>query len=136
MPSDRKSIPTGGATMQLDAIADDLEEVAVPDLGPSMPAPPPLPPKKASTSVWIIGALVVLLATGLGLGVGLYVLNSSTPETPTAAAPPAEPEAPVEPEEAAEPEATDDGTHNVVSLDDVVFDGTEEPAEEEAAPSE
>lgn len=121
--------------MQLDAIADDLEEVAVPDLGEgvSQGAPPPLPPKKAGASVWIIGALVVLLATGLGLGVGLYVLNTSTPETPTAAAAPAEPEP-----EAAEPEPeaseAEEPATNVVSLDDVVFDGTEEPADDEPAP--
>lgn len=122
MARDEKRGPAGGATMQLDAIADDLEEFDAPDLAHQMSAPPPLPPKKAGKGVWIAGALVVILATGLGLGVGLYVLNRS-PEPAATDQAVAEPATQAEQGAEATGEAGADG-ENVVSLEEVVFDDT------------
>lgn len=103
----REDIPDAGATMQIDALTDDLEE-----LGPSVPAlPPPLPPKKASTAMWVIGVLVVVLMMALGVGAG-FVLFGSEP------APVVQPAAePREPEETA-PAPADD----VVQMEEVVFE--------------
>lgn len=124
----KKPVATGGATMQLDAVVDDLEEV--PDVGgladlPRGTAPPPLPPKKAGAGAWIAGVAVVLLMTGAGLGIGYYVLGWGQPaQAPQAAAPRAEVEAA---EELAEPEQADDQAEaepaeDVVQLDEFVID--------------
>jgi len=132
----KKPVATGGATMQLDAVVDDLEEV--PDVGgladlPRGTAPPPLPPKKAGAGAWIAGVAVVLLMTGAGLGIGYYVLGWGQPaQAPQAAAPRAEVEAEVAAtEELAEPDQADDQAHDqaeaepaedVVQLDEFVID--------------
>ncbi len=109
--------------MQIDAIADDLEDLGPPsDFGA---APPPLPPKRVSKGVWIAGAVVVVLMVALGIGAGVVLLGGDEPAAATQGAatePSAEPEAPAEgPAEG-----------NVVQMDEVVF-GAEE---EETAPAE
>lgn len=106
--------------MQIDAIVDQLEDLGDSDFGP---APPPLPPKRASKAMWIVGALVVLLMAGLGVGLGVYLFGGSEPPPAAAAAHPAPAPAP-EPEPAAE-RATPEP--DVVQMDEVVF-GAEEPA--------
>ncbi|GAB5541268.1 MAG: hypothetical protein SangKO_010280 [Sandaracinaceae bacterium] len=133
----RENAPGGGATMQLDAVIDDLEEV--PDVGgladlPRGTAPPPLPPKKAGAGAWVAGIAVVALMAGLGLGFGWYVLGwgqtEAEPVADVAEAEPAEADtAPVEaaPEEsgAAEGEETlpaDEESSDVVQLDEFVID--------------
>jgi len=124
-----------GATMQLDAIVDDLEEFETPgDLAHALSGPPPLPPKKASKAMWVVGGLVVLIASGAAVGIGLFLFGGSEPAAPaTEASAPAEPEpaageatpteapAPSAPSEAAPTEATGEST-------DVEATG-EEPAE-------
>jgi len=102
--------------MQIDAFVDGMEELG--DLGPGAPLPPPLPPKKASKGMWIVGVLVVLLAAGLGIGAGWFLLAGQQPTAPLPVPPAPRPVAePVEPE--APPE--------VMQLDEVVFD-SDEPA--------
>lgn len=88
--------------MQIDAI--DLQDLG--ELGIGGELPPPLPPKKTSKLTWIIGALVVLLAAGLGIGAGFFLLAGSSDDPPPAAAP----SAPPAPDEA-----------DVVQMDEVVF---------------
>lgn len=108
----------GGETMQLDALVDDFEEVDIPDLGSH--APPPLPPEKAGFGVWIAGGLVVLLAAGVAIGIGLYLKTSSEPAPAASApAPPAE-----------EPPA-EESPATRIQMDDIVFG--DEPAEGEPA---
>ncbi len=103
----REDIPDAGATMQLDAIVDDLDDIAAPGgYGPSMP--PPLPPKKVSPVVWVIGGLVVALMIALGVGAGFVLFGG-------------EAEPVVQPAPAAEPGP------GVVQMEEVVF----EPAAEE-----
>jgi len=87
--------------MQIDAI--DLQDLG--ELGIGGELPPPLPPKKTSKLTWIIGALVVLLAAGLGIGAGFFLFAGSSEEPPAAA--PSAPPAPVEPD--------------VVQMDEIVF---------------
>ncbi|HEY8428882.1 MAG TPA: hypothetical protein VIL20_10925 [Sandaracinaceae bacterium] len=94
----REDIPDAGATMQIDAIADELL-----DLGPTQgdapgpPLPPPLPPKKVGKAVWIVGALVVLAMIALGIGAG-YALFGGEPAPPPAAAARPTPSAPSPPD--------------------------------------
>lgn len=123
----RGEIRDAGATMQVDALVDELE-----DLGPPSnfgPAPPPLPPKKASKLVWVVGALVVLLAAALGIGAGIYILGGETPPPVTQA--PQEIARPAAAPPAAEPTAAEpapaEPAHDVVQMDEVVF-GADEPA--------
>lgn len=119
MAGNKRSRPDPGATMQIDAIVDQLEDLGDSDFGP---APPPLPPKRASKAMWIVGALVVLLMAGLGVGLGVYLFGGSEPAPAAVAAPP--PPAAPEPAPAvdrAEPQP------DVVQMDEVVF-GAEEPA--------
>jgi hypothetical protein len=124
MAGNKRSRPDPGATMQIDAIVDQLEDLGDSDFGP---APPPLPPKRASKAMWIVGALVVLLMAGLGVGLGVYLFGGSEPAPAAVAAPPAPAlpaPAPAAPEPAvdrAEPQP------DVVQMDEVVF-GAEEPA--------
>jgi hypothetical protein len=117
--------PTGAATMQIDALVDDMEELP----GEEEPAfrgsgPPPLPPKRVNKAVWIVGIFVILLASGLGVGFGILVFGGAKRPPPavvrTAPAhpPPAPAKAP-----AAEPP-------DVVQMDEVVFD-----VEESAPPA-
>jgi len=114
----------GGETMQLDAIADDFEEVDIPDLG--VHAPPPLPPKSAGFGVWIAGGLVVLLAAGAAVGIGLYLKSTSVEPAPAAAAsPPAEP---------VEAEAPEEAPATRIQMDDIVFG--DEPSDDEGAEPE
>jgi hypothetical protein len=122
----------GNRTMQLDAVVDELEEVAPPpDVGADAAAPPPLPPKKPSKAIWIVGALVIVVAAGLGIGVGVFLLGD---EEPAATAAGAEGEATgATPRETAAPPAdqgeagdqADDGAEgegdDVVQMDEVVF---------------
>ncbi|HJL20565.1 MAG TPA: hypothetical protein RMH99_33215 [Sandaracinaceae bacterium LLY-WYZ-13_1] len=82
--SDRP-VPDGGRTMQLDAVVDDLEEVAPPDVGTGRP--PPLPPKKPKTALYVVAGIVILLAAGLGVGAGAVLLGDD-PAPEGAAAPP------------------------------------------------
>lgn len=138
----RENPPGGGATMQLDAVIDDLEEV--PDVGgladlPRGTAPPPLPPKKAGAGAWVAGIAVVALMAGLGLGFGWYVLGwGQTEAEPVADVAESEPaEAAAAPEEAAPEEAApeesgaaegeetlpaDEESSDVVQLDEFVID--------------
>ncbi|HBQ16512.1 MAG TPA: hypothetical protein DEF51_37050 [Myxococcales bacterium] len=133
----RENAPGGGATMQLDAVIDDLEEV--PDVGgladlPRGTAPPPLPPKKAGAGAWVAGIAVVALMAGLGLGFGWYVLGwGQTEAEPVADVAEAEPaEADTAPEEAAPEESgaaegeetlpADEESSDVVQLDEFVID--------------
>ncbi|MCA9608817.1 MAG: hypothetical protein KC619_24605 [Myxococcales bacterium] len=136
----RKRKPgTPDATMQLDAVADDFEVIDAPSLDAMGPgAPPPLPPKKAGTSAWLVGGLVVVLAAAAAVGIGLVLRSMRTPApTPAAAAePPPAPQTPVAeaPEAPAEAPAT-------VQMEAIVFDEGEvdegaepDPAEAPAAP--
>ena len=133
----RENAPGGGATMQLDAVIDDLEEV--PDVGgladlPRGTAPPPLPRKKVGAGAWVAGIAVVALMAGLGLGFGWYVLGwGQTEAEPVADVAEAEPaEADTAPEEAAPEESgaaegeetlpADEESSDVVQLDEFVID--------------
>ncbi len=136
MGKGRKGSTGGGATMQLDAIVDDLEEIDAPRLG-GAGLPPPLPPKKASRGVWIVGALVVVIATSLGLAVGFAFLTGSSEGEASAPAAPGPVGAAASPDSAAEPsiegaapaeDPEEEAEPNVVSLDEIVFDGTPEEA--------
>ncbi len=118
MAGPSKRVPHAGETMQIDAFVESMEELG--DLGPGASLPPPLPPKKASRGMWIVGAIVVLLAAGLGIGAGWFLLAGQSPPAP--AAMPASP-APAAPQPAEEPEAPPE----VMQLDEVVFD-SDEPA--------
>lgn len=126
----------GGMTMQLDAVVDSMEDVAVaPDVGPVMSRPPPLPPPKISKGMWIVGVLIVLAMAGLGIGAGAYMLGSGG-DTPTATAPstPATPGPTAgTPSEGTPGEGTpSEGTPSegepsgVVQLDEIVFDDSAE----------
>lgn len=131
----RKRNPgTPDATMQLDAVVDDLEEIEAPVLAEmhldSM-APPPLPPKRAGASAWLVGGLVVVLAACAAIGIGLVLRATRTgaAPTPAAAATPPAPETP-----AAEEPATEPAT---VQMEAIVFDdevAAEPAAEEEPEP--
>jgi hypothetical protein len=102
--------------MQIDAFVDGMEDLG--DLGPGAPLPPPLPPKRASKAMWIVGVIVVLLAAGLGIGAGWFILAGETaPVAPAAVPAPAPAPPPAAPEAAPE----------VMQLDEVVFD-SDEPA--------
>lgn len=96
--------------MQLDGVADQLEEL---DLPPELAdrlisrVPPPLPPRRFSPIAWAAVIAVVLLAAGLGLGAGYYLLGWW--HTDTAAPAPAE-------------ETEGEGGHDVVRIDEVVID--------------
>lgn len=122
----RQDIPDAGATMQIDSIADQLEDYEAADqLGA---APPPLPPRRGSKAMWAVGGVVVLLAGGLGLTAGIYLLREGASEVP--------PSAPVvEPATAADPSPPSEGA-DVLQMDEFVFG--DEPAagapEPEAAP--
>lgn len=112
--------PPDGGTMQLDAMVDDMEEVEPPgDLLDRVSAPPPLPPKKVSTTMWIVGGLVVFVGAGAALGIGLYMMSTTT-DTPETAAPEEPPPAPAVPPEDDTEEASPDETPNVV-MDEFVF---------------
>jgi hypothetical protein len=112
-----------GRTMQIDALVDELEDLGPPsDFGP---APPPLPPKRAGKTMWIVGALVVLLMAGLGIGLGVFLFGAPEPSAATRAPAPApvpqpSPAEPSTPPAPAEP-------RDVVQMDEVVF-GAERPA--------
>ena len=117
----REESPDAGATMQIDAIADDLEDIEapggyLPDPGPSLP--PPLPPKRVGKAVWVVGGLVVVLMIALGVGAGFVLFGGDDPAPVAPASPPptesTEPEAP-----AAEPE--------VMQIDEVVFEAPADP---------
>lgn len=104
----REDIPDAGATMQLDAIVDDLEDIVPPGAyGPSMP--PPLPPKRVSPVMWLVGGLVVALMIALGVGAGFVLFGGEAEPVVQPAAPAAEPDP------------------GVVQMEEVVF---EAPAEE------
>lgn len=103
--------------MQIDAFVDGMEELG--DLGPGASLPPPLPPKKASKGMWIVGVIVVLLAAGLGIGAGWFILAGETAPVAPAVVP-----APAPAPASAEPEAAPE----VMQLDEVVFDSDDEPA--------
>ncbi|MFK7990295.1 MAG: hypothetical protein AB8I08_30015 [Sandaracinaceae bacterium] len=122
------SLPGGGQTMELDAVVDQLEEIAPPPGGLGA-GPPPLPPKKSSPLMYLLAVVVVLAMGGLGIVAGSFLLGT---EEPSATAAPAEPE-PVEPvaesatpeAEAAAPEAESaegEPAPDVVQLEEVVFD--------------
>jgi hypothetical protein len=136
----RQDIADASATMQIDAIADQLEDYEAQDeLGA---APPPLPPPRRSNAVWLVGGLVVLLAAGLGIAAGvLFSGDSSTPTPPPAAVGRAapEPSAPVAedrptspeptpeqaPPEGAEPAGSEPAeAPAVLQMDDIVFGDT------------
>lgn len=124
----RREVPDGGKTMQLDAVVDELEEIAAPDLGGST-KPPPLPPKKASKGALIAGVVIVLLAAALGVGAGAILLGE--PEAPAGPTPPVAREgaAPSEPAAADAPtdEAEAPGDEgDVVQIDEVVFGAQDE----------
>jgi hypothetical protein len=128
----RQDIPDAGATMQIDAIADELEDYeAADELGA---APPPLPPQRRSKAAWIVGGLVVLLAAGLGIAAGVVLLGGEDPPpTPTAspapapANPPAPPAAAASPTPApAEAAPAPPGEREVLQMDEIVF-GQDEP---------
>lgn len=126
----------GGMTMQLDAVVDSMEDVAMaPDLGPRMSGPPPLPPQRISKGMWVVGVLIVLAMAGLGIGAGAYVLGGGG-ETATAAPPTPAPSAARAGAESG-PEAPsaegEEEPSGVVQLDEFVFD---ENTEETPPPSE
>lgn len=82
----REPVRDPGATMQIDALVDDMEDVA-----PPPGTPPPLPParERGSALVWIAGALVIVLAIGLAVGVGWLLFSADEPEPlPTPQEPP------------------------------------------------
>ncbi|MBX3271944.1 MAG: hypothetical protein KF729_16870 [Sandaracinaceae bacterium] len=143
----RKRKPgTPDATMQLDAIVDDLEEIEAPALLRST-APPPLPPRQPNKSTWLIGGAVVLIAATAAVGVGLALRAPSAGATPAAASAPP-PSAPAAPREVARTEqartqiaptqvaqeepAADDGPAHV-QLEAFVFDDEAPPNEQAAA---
>lgn len=103
--------------MQIDALVDQMQDLG--DLGPGAALPPPLPPKGTSKVTWIVGAIVVLLAAGLGIGAGWYLLadREQAPSVTSTARP--APPAPAEPA-AAEP-APAEPAADVVQMDEVVF---------------
>lgn len=116
MAGPSKRVPHAGETMQIDALVESMEELG--NLGPGASLPPPLPPKKASKAMWIVGALVVLLAAGLGIGAGWFLLVDGAPSAAPSPTP-----APPEPAAAGAPDEPE-----VMQLDEVVFD-SDEPAE-------
>ncbi|MCC6875677.1 MAG: hypothetical protein IT378_15325 [Sandaracinaceae bacterium] len=130
MADDDAPRPLGDRTMQLDAVAGDLElseyvgaqdvedsteegideqpgaepaeaeRAPVPSAPPRLP--PPLPPKKRSPLLYVAFVAVVLVMAGLGLGVGWMIMGSeiTTAAAPTTTVAPAAP-APVPPATAA-----------------------------------
>lgn len=113
----------GGATMQLDAVVDDMEELAPPALSHAEGAPPPLPPKKVSTGMWVAGGAVVLVAAGLALGVGFMLFGGETP--PAAASSEEVVEPPPAPAEAVAPpteEPAVEAEPASIQMDDIVFE--------------
>lgn len=100
--------------MQIDALVDSFEEIAPPPGA----LPPPLPPKRVSTIVWVLMGLVVVAMAGLGIGAGLWLMNRAEPPPALPAVPEAAaPQAPTEVAPTEEPAAED-----VVQLEDVVLD--------------
>jgi hypothetical protein len=122
-----------GMTMQLDAVVDGMEDVAVaPDVSHAMSRPPPLPPARISKGMWIVGALIVLAMAGLGIGAGAYMLGGGgDAPTATAATPAPAPTAAPTPEVAVEP-GEGEAPSGVVQLDEIVFDDTTEETGEES----
>lgn len=110
----RAPVPDGGKTMQLDAVVDELEEVALP---PNLAAPPPLPPKKTSKGMVIVGVVIVLLAAGLGIGAGAFLMGTS--DAPEATAEAATPEA-TGADEVSAPADDEEGEADIVQIDEVV----------------
>ena len=88
-------------TMELDAIADQLDIVEAPEVS----MPPPLPPKKSPRGMILVAIAVVLAMAGLGLGAG-YLLRGTPAPTATPPAPAAEPEAAPEEDDGEAPGGT------------------------------
>ncbi len=112
--------------MELDAVVDQMEEIAPPPGGLAA-APPPLPPKKFSPAMYVVAVTVVALMGGLGIAAGSFLLGGSGAETHPAAAPtvaPDEPTADAADEGDAPPAETEEGAAepDVVQLEEVVFD--------------
>src|SRR5688500_2959931 len=101
-----------GATMQIDALVDDMEDVDDPNAF-GVSRPPPLPPKKPAKIMYVIGVLVVLLAAGLGVVAGLFFFGYLGPTTApeTVAMPPPPP-----PQPAPEPPPVEPPAGNVVQM--------------------
>jgi hypothetical protein len=132
-PDEQRKRPIdAGATMQIDAFVDELEDVGA--RGPSRP--PPLPPKKPGKLAWVAGILVVLLMAGLGVGLGLTVFgveDDGGPGPVVVTNPRNDPQSLV-PDAGAQTIGTpppDNANPNVVQLDEVVFD----PAQPAPAPA-
>lgn len=112
--------------MELDALIDDMEEFEVPeDIEHAVSAPPPLPPQKASRSVWVIGAVVILVGASAAVGLGLYMMNNGGPQPTAAAEPPAPAPAPIAPAQPAAEEAASENTAGAGTVDDGAEQGTE-----------
>lgn len=96
--------------MQLDAVADELEDLSklYPDAAEHFVSevPPPLPPRRMTTRVWLAVLAVALIAGGLGVGAGYLMLGGQA-------------EATTDP--ATEGEASDDADEDVVRIDEVVI---------------
>lgn len=138
----KRKTGTPDATMQLDAVVDDLEEIAAPDLMQvhAMSAPPPLPPKKAGASAWLVGGAVVVIAAAaaVGIGLGLRSMRPGPAPTPAAASEPA-PAAPEPAPEVVAEEPAEEPTEAAgptVQMEEFVFDDEEPAAEEAPTPSE
>lgn len=123
----RPPVPDGGKTMQLDALVDELEEVAPPPgLGHGETRPPPLPPKKTSKGMLVVGIVIVLLAAGLGIGAGAYLMGTPDAPPPEALTDPPRPGAPADPDRSPYPPEADEGSgeagddSDVVQLDEVL----------------
>lgn len=122
--------PPRDATIQLDAMADDiLSELSSAEVA----ALPPVPERSVSPKIIVLGVVVVLVMAGLGLGLGSVMLGGGA-EPPPASSAPALPAPGATPEPAA---SADEGEPEAIMLDEVLIETADEAApegEEEAAP--